>query len=202
MYPKSIKINHGFTLVEVLVSLSIVSLIMATVLFNYSTFNNNLTLTSSGQELAISIRQAQTYGLTVKEVTPGGGQFNSAYGIYFDPTSEPSNYYIFADIDGDKKYDVGNGCRSGNTECIEKFDLRNNIKISAICDEIACPPESSVRKMNVTFLRPNPDAGIYFTNNGGQIKVGPSLTGKIILISPHGKTLTVVVESTGQVLVQ
>ena len=194
--------NKAFTLVEVMVSVSIVSVIMATVLFNYSNFNNNLTLTSSGQELAIAVRQAQTYGLTVKEVTPGGGQFSSAYGIYFDPTGEPSNYYIFADIDGDKKYDIGSGCGSGNTECIEKFSLRNNIKISSICDGSACPPDNSVKMMNVTFLRPNPDAGIYFTDNGGQIKVGPSLTGKVVLSSPSGKTLTVTIESTGQVLVQ
>lgn len=201
MPTKSEKID-GFTLIEVMVSISIVSVIMATVLFNYSGFNNNLTLTSSGQELAIAIREAQVYGLTVREVTPGGGQFSSAYGVHFDPVGDPENYYIFADINGDKRYNSGDGCGSGNTECIERIALRNNVKISNICDGFSCPPEASVTMMDVTFLRPNPDASIYFSNSTGQIKVGPSLTGKIILSSQSGKTLTVTVESTGQVLVQ
>src|SRR3989344_223528 len=202
MSSKIRKSTTGFTLVELLVSVAIVVLIMSVVLFNYTGFNDNLALASGGQELAIAIRQAQTYGLTVKEVTPGGGRFDSAYGIYFDPSSSPSAYYIFADINSNKTYDAGSGCGSGNTECVGRFDLRNGVKISGICDQNACPPEVSVKMMDITFLRPNPDACIYFTNNGGQIKVGPSLTGKVVLTSPKGKTLTVRIESMGQVLVQ
>ena len=198
-------INKGFTLIEALVSISIVSLIMSSVLFNYATFSDNLTLSSAGQELAIVIRQAQTYGLTVREVTreiTSGGKFDSAYGAYFDK-NDPTFYYLFADLDGDKKYDVGSGCGSGlnNTECVEKLVLRNNVRISDFCNESACPPSASVKMMDVVFLRPNPDANINFTNNGGSIVVGPSLTGKIVLISAKGNTLTITVESTGQVLV-
>jgi len=197
----------GFTIVEMLVSVGVVTLIMSSVLFNYSTFGDNLSLSSAGQELAITIRQSQTYGLTVKEVSLGGGRFDAAYGVYFNLVA-PTKYWIFVDINADGKFDVGSGCGSGptNTECIEKFNLRNNIKISNICNESSCPPQPSVRMMDVTFLRPNPDANIYFTNNGGNF-VGNTppqsgyVTGKIILISPKGKTLTITVESTGQVLV-
>ncbi|MCX6702243.1 MAG: type II secretion system protein [Candidatus Zambryskibacteria bacterium] len=194
--------KNGFTLTEALVSLAIVTLIMSSVLFNYSTFSDNLALSSAGQELAITIRQAQTYGLTVKEVSSGGGRFDSAYGLCFDK-DDAGNYYLFADLNGDKKYDVGSGCGSGptNTECVEKFTLRNNVKISDVCDGSACPPQPAVRMMDVTFLRPNPEANINFTNNGGIIVVGPSLTGKVILISPRNKTITITIESTGQVLV-
>ena len=55
--------------------------------------------------------------------------------------------------------------------------------------------------LNITFKRPNPDANINFTNSGGGIVVSASPTGKIELVSPKGKTLTITVESTGQVLV-
>ncbi len=185
--------KKGFSVVEALVSIGIVTLIMSSVLFNYSSFNDNLALSSAGQELAVIVRQAQTYGLTVKEVSSGGGNFNSAYGVYFDK-DDVGNYYLFVDLDGDKKYD-------SPQELVEKFTLRNGIKVSNLCDESSCPPSPSVRMMDITFLRPNPDASINFTNNGGSIVVGPSLTGKVILISPREKTLTVTVESTGQVLV-
>jgi type II secretory pathway pseudopilin PulG len=199
------KLVSGFTLVEALVSIAIVTMIMSSVLFNYSTFSDNLTLSSAGQELAIVIRQAQTYGLTVREVTreiTAGGQFDSAYGVYFDK-NDPTSYYLFADLNGNQKYDVGNGCGSGenNTECVEKLTLRNNVRVSDVCDGSNCPPHPSVKTINVTFLRPNPDANIIFTNNGGINVGGQSLTGKVVLMSAKGKTLTITIESTGQVLV-
>ncbi len=197
-----VNLQKAFTVVEMLVSVAIVSVIMATVLFGYSTFNDNLAIGAAGQEMAIAVRQAQTYGLTVKEVAVGGGDFSRAYGMYFD-LNDPTNYYLFADINNDNKYTVGSGCGSGATECIEKFILRNNIKITNICNSGTCPP-SGVRVMNINFIRPNPDAAIYFVDGSGGFAAGPpaTLTGKVVLTSPKGTTQTVVVESTGQVLVQ
>ena len=196
------KNNKGFSLVELLVSIAIITLIISTVLYNYGGFNDRLAISAAAQEIAVAVRQAQTYGLTVKEVIVGGGGFSSAYGVYFDFNSDPTNYYIFADTNSNGKYDVGSGCSSGSTECIEKFILRNGVTITNVCNESACPPLASVKMMDVTFLRPNPDARIYFTNGGGQIVVGPSLTGKVVLTSKKGNTVTVTIESTGQVSVQ
>jgi type II secretory pathway pseudopilin PulG len=197
---KDANFTTGFTLVEMLVSVLIITLIMATVLFNYSSFNDRLALSSAGQELALVIRQAQTYGLTVREVKSTPGVFDKAYGVFFD-TTDPANYYLFADSlnVANNIYDVGSGnCASATTECIEKITLRNGIRITSICNESACPPSSST-KIHVTFLRPNPDARVYFT--GGASTFGPYLTGKVILTSPKGKTLTITIESTGQVYV-
>ena len=56
--------------------------------------------------------------------------------------------------------------------------------------------------MDVVFLRPKPDALIYFTDSSGNILSGPLTTGKVVLRSPKNNTLTVTVESTGQILVQ
>ena len=183
--------------------MSIVGIILSVILFNYTVFSDSLGLTAAGQEMAIAVRQAQTYGLSVKEVRPGGGNFDSAYGVHFDVNS-PNGYLLFADVDGSKTYDAGNGCGSFTTECIERFYFRNGITISpnGLCDGNSCPPQASVRMMDITFLRPNPDARIYFTNNGGMIKIGPSLTGKVLLVSKKNKTITLTIESTGQVLAQ
>lgn len=199
------KNNKGFSLPELLVSLSIVVMIMSTVLYNYGDFNDKLALSAGAQEIAITVRQAQTYGLTVKEVSATSGSFSSAYGVYFDYVTEPTSYYIFADADGDRKYDVGSGCGSGVafTECIEKFNLRNGVTISSICDTNAVCPAANSEKLHISFLRPNPDATIIFANNLDQTQAGVSpLTGKIRLTSNKGVTLTVTVESTGQVSVQ
>ena len=198
--------KRGFSLFELLVSMAIVAVLMRVVLFDYSKFNDNISLSSAGQEVAIAIRQAQTYGLNVQEVSSGSGLFSAAYGIYFDPTNSPNNYYIFADTNknaGDKVgvYDVGSGCGSANTECVQTNNLRGGITISAICNGSGCPPGASTRAMHVTFLRPNPDADINFTNSGGIKTFAGQSTGKVRLLSPKGKTLDVVVESTGQIAI-
>ena len=201
-----IKRSHkkGFTLVEALVSVSIVTLIMSSVLFNYVAFNDDLALGSAGQELAISVRQAQTYGLTVREVTKditAGGRFSSAYGIHFNVGA--SEYYIFADLDGDGAYDEGGGCGSGlggGTECVEKITLRNSITIYGVGDA-TCPTSGSAM-MSVTFLRPNPDARVFIADSVGLPSPGASLTGKVVLTSQRGKRLIITIENTGQVLVE
>ncbi len=211
VFPKNTMPNLvcGFTLVEVMVSVSITTLIMLVVLFTYGTFNDSLALSSAGQELSIAIRKAQTYGLAVKEVSVGSGQFGSAYGIYVNSNvADSGNYYIFIDKKdlpfgdgtvGNGKYDVGNGCGSSSTECLEKFTFRNGVKISSVCDAGPCQPTGV--SMQATFLRPNPDATITFINSSG-IVVGSSLTGRIVLISPQGKTETITILNTGQISVQ
>jgi prepilin-type N-terminal cleavage/methylation domain-containing protein len=191
----------GFSIVELIVTVAIISMIMSVVMYNYSVFNDNLALSSAAQEVAIAIRQAQTYGLNVKEVTSSGGQFTSAYGIYFDKGTDTTNYYIFADNDADRVYDVGSGCGSGSTECVSKISFRNNVRISNICSSSTCPPSGAVM-MDVTFLRPNPDSKIYFTDASGTIVSGPATQGKVTLISAKNRTVNVVIESTGQVSIQ
>ena len=198
----NISLKTGFTLAEIMVTVSIVSIIMTTVLFSYTTFTDRLALSSAAQEIAVVVRQAQTYGLTVRESGVAGGQFSYAYGIYFDYGSDQTHYYLFVDTNSNSKFDVGSGCGSGSTECVEQGTLRNNVLITSVCDASACPPVVNVKKMNITFLRPNPDATIIFTDSGGTTLSGPSTTGKVTLTSPKGNTSTITIESTGQINIQ
>lgn len=193
----------GFTLVELLVTLAIATMLMTVNLFSYARFNDLLALTEAGQEIALAIRQSQTFGLNVKEVTRGGGVFTSGYGVYFD-LNDLTHFYFYVDSNANGVYNAGSGCGSGSTECIQMYTFKNGISISQICDgNNNCPPNPgfSVRNMSVSFLRPNPDAIINFANNGATI-MAIGNTGKIVLISPKGRTSTVTVENTGQIYVQ
>jgi len=192
--------ERAFTLIELLVTISIITVIMSIVLFNYGGFTDTLALSAAEQDLAIAVREAQTYGLSVKEVSAGSGQFNSAYGIYFSSASAPTEYDVFVDKNRNGLYDVGSGCGSGSTECIEKFIFRNGVTVSAIHDGGDITP-SNANNMQISFLRPNPDATILFVTSGGVV-VEPALTGKVILRSPKGTTATVTIGSTGQISVQ
>jgi prepilin-type N-terminal cleavage/methylation domain-containing protein len=187
--------NKGFTVLELLVSVSIIGAILSVVFWNYGGFNDNLAVSGSAQEMAIAIRQAQTYGINVKETSANSNSFNSAYGIYFN-SSIPGSYRIFVDLNGNNSYDSG--------ESVEQVTLRNGIIISAACDASTCPPASpaGVTGVNVTFLRPSPDARIYFTNSSGTNIAGPVNSARVRLTSPKNKILYVNIEVTGQVTIQ
>ena len=191
------KNGAGFTLIELMIVISIVGVLSLVVMFNYSTFNDRLALSSAGQEMAIAVRQAQVYGLNVRESS--SGNFTSAFGVFIDPVSSPSTYYIFADKDGNDLYDVGNGCGTALTECVEAIAIRNGVRITSINTLLGCIGN---RSLHITFLRPNPDAIITFANLGGNSVCLLQPNAQIVLTSPKNSTLTVNVESTGQVLAQ
>ena len=181
-------------------------IIMLVVMFNYRTFSDNLALSSAGQEIAIELRQAQIYGLSVKEGAVGGNIFSYGYGIYVEK-SDPLNYILFVDKNNDNKYDTSSVC-PGGTECVEKVPIRNGVKISDICwapfgGGFVCPSAANVQSMDVLFLRPNPDVGIRFLVNVPPVTLlGTYQTGRIVLTSPLGKTMTVSIQNTGQISVQ
>ncbi len=204
------KKENAFTLIEFLIVIAICGILMSVVLFDYGKFNDKLALSSAGQELAIAIRQAQTYGLNVKETASGSGDFKKAYGVHFDP-EDPYNYYLFIDkniVNG--VYNVGIGsCGSVTTECLEQIPIRSGVRISNVCrvfsgSNVCYPVSDSVyRSLDITFLRPNPDALINIVlNSSGSIVFGSQATGKVELTSSKGATTTVVIESTGQIYAQ
>jgi prepilin-type N-terminal cleavage/methylation domain-containing protein len=194
----STKFKKGFTLVELIITVSISVMVMASVLFNYSKFNTDLALSSAAQEISIAIRQTQVYSLSVKERTAGSGSFSNGYGIYFSPAS-PQTYIIFSDTNSDGRYNAG------TDTVIETGILRNSIKIFAVCGVpfggvLACPPAAGMTSADITFIRPKTDANIRF-DNGGAGLTGTYQSGMIVLSSPQGKYSTTTIENTGQIYV-
>ncbi|OHA92878.1 MAG: hypothetical protein A3H52_01020 [Candidatus Zambryskibacteria bacterium RIFCSPLOWO2_02_FULL_39_26] len=192
-----INFSKGFSLVELIIVIAITTVLLGVITYSYRTANNNLALSSAAQEVAIAIRQAQTYAISVKEYAPNSGQFDYAYGIFFSPSFNP-NYIIFADKDVDGVFSLGDGCGTVSTECVELFTLRNNVNITGVCNASTCYSSGS-RDLTVIFKRPNPNATLRLYASG--IVTNPS-TGKIVLTSPQGTTVAVTIQSTGQVLVQ
>jgi type II secretory pathway pseudopilin PulG len=183
-----------------MIVISIVTVISTVVLFGYRQFNDRLALTSAAQEIAISIREAQSYGVSVRQSAPGFQGFDSAYGIYFS-VNDPTYYYLFADLDSDQRYDYTSVCTG---ECVSKNEIRNGVYVSQVCGTAfggssVCPVNSSVRSLNASFIRPNPDAIIRFVNSGGVLWGGLYQAGGIVLTSPLGDTITISIENTGQV---
>lgn len=161
-------LKKGFTLIEMLVVLTIFSILTGVVLVGQSKFNSSILLTNLAYDTALTVRQAQNYGINIKEFTTSTtpGSF-VPYGVHFEK-DEPNSFIFFADLNevGGDNYGIYTADASEcdlNAGCVNKYNIKNGNYISALClnteneeDEDACDLDS----IDVTFVRPNPDAVI------------------------------------------
>ena len=180
----------GFTILEMMVVIVIVSLLGTLVLFGYRAFTDRLSVSAASQDIAIAVRQTQAYGLSVKQVGQGSGIFNTGYGIYFN-TADPTHYTIFADANPDGVFDQGD-------TVVETDSTRDNVPITSVCDAGTCSPQGATA-VSILFIRPKPDAIIRFSASGGTFLDDFV---RIILTSTQGTASTVSVSSTGEVSTQ
>ena len=142
------------------------SIVTAVLLVRQSSFDSATLLRSLGYSVALSVRTAQVYGSSVVGTTTsssnctsgfyssGGSCFASAYGVYFSASS-PSNYTLFADLNGNGQYDTG--------EAIQVYQLGTGYQIKTICattiigGTVYCPG-GGITWVSIVFRRPNPDA--------------------------------------------
>jgi prepilin-type N-terminal cleavage/methylation domain-containing protein len=181
----------GFTLIELLVSISIFVIITAVAVWNNNAFNSSILLTDLGYEVALSVRQSQVYGITVKAPSScvgGPCSFTSGYGIDFNMTS-PTSYILFEDKGPrpDHIYESANG------EQLQNYVIGRGYSIKQICVAGA-----SVSTLDVSFVRPEPEAWI--SANGG---AAVSNAEADIYIQDPGRVAQreIIIEPTGQISV-
>lgn len=98
----------GFSLIELMVTITIFVIITSITLTNYPKFGNKLSLDLLAQDIALSLRQAQISGSSVLGSRSGGTgspRVFGAYGVHFEaPRSDGGSanftypYLLFADI--------------------------------------------------------------------------------------------------------
>lgn len=202
-----------------LVVVAIIAVISSVLMFNYSDFSTNVSVRNLSQEVALSVRKAQTYATSVR-VIDGAGMSSIAfpgYGISFattnqngSNTSNPRQFVLFADTSSGppypsvSSYDAGTDCGKpgvGN-ECIENFTINTADKIVRICKSDEDPAGCTTYvKADITFRRPIPDASICLTATNGFIDCEVSFV-TIVLQSAKGVERSVQVWSTGQISVK
>lgn len=113
--------KYGFTMIELLVVISIIGVISSFVVGGYKDSQEKYALSQATQRLVSSIRRAQSMAMG------GTGIYRTyyGYGVRFDPSFSPSSYFIYASKDNDQKYS------SGDT-IIERVQLPKRIEISVV----------------------------------------------------------------------
>jgi len=199
--------NRGFTLVELLVTISMFVIITGVVLVNSNKFDSTVLLHNFAYDVALTIKQAQTYGVNAKESS--SGTFNTAYGVYFDLIQNNTNFVLFNDIAGlngqgnpNLIYDGSlTSCPTDSLECIQKYSMTKGTRIQSICAGASDAGCQFVDRLSILFKRPNLGALIYSVDSIGSPS-SPQSYAKIILAAQDGATSTVVVTSIGQIYIK
>jgi prepilin-type N-terminal cleavage/methylation domain-containing protein len=152
-------LTAGFSMIELMVSISIVVLVLSITLTRQSAFNSSVLLRSQAYEIALDMREIQLSA--VSATSDGSGVFRTTLGVHFDEAN-PSEYIFFRDLDGDNFYD------SGATPA-EEFGGQGLIdprfEIRSIASDVGILTNDEV---SIVFERPNFDALFYETSNNAQ----------------------------------
>lgn len=187
---------RGFGLIELMVSISIMTLVSTVILVKNRSFNNALLLRNQAYEVAFSLRQAQLLAVSgSKENVAASNQ----YGIYFDVSSvNASRYRVFRD---DSNASTNQGWyNTGDVSIGTLGTLDSRFVIKDITDSGGNSLTGDT--LTITFIRPNFDA--YFKTSAGASVSGPVY----LKIGPKEGTYVnepyrlVEITSTGQISVK
>ncbi len=151
----------GLTVIELVVSLAVITFVTAIFVGNYRDTNKRTDLVMTSQGVVADIHRAQnnSLGLTkYGDIVPAGG-----WGINFD-MARKNQYIVFADLNGpgetgymqynsETEGDVSKGARI--------IELPPEIEINSL--RVAGETYNPKYAVNITFLPPDPRTNILFT---------------------------------------
>lgn len=184
------RIARGFSIIELLVSLSIMTVISTVVLANHTRFNSSVLLESLAYEIGLSVRQAQVFGVSVRQSATG---FSAGYGVHF---SDTSSYLFFVDTNASRAYE------EGVDAIVNAYSLSQGHRILAYCGYTAAGvarcsnSDVPITHLDIVFLRPNPDA--VMSSNESDLYSRSVIT----VAAAAGDTRSVEIASTGQISVK
>ncbi|MES2436583.1 MAG: prepilin-type N-terminal cleavage/methylation domain-containing protein [Patescibacteria group bacterium] len=207
------QLQKGFTLVEMMVVIAILTIFTSISLVDYKNFGKRQAFVNLMYDTALDIRQVQASGIGVQEVVPGSNDFNVGYGIHFNLELANNSYLIFADkpIGGTTIRDNGY-CSSVDPSCSADTQVAvHTLPTGFIIDDV-CGIVDNVRtciasggKMDIVFARPNPDAIIRvnanLTNAEDDTQVNYDAA-EINFRSPEGEERYLYIDASGQISVR
>jgi len=168
--------NRGFSFVELMVSIFIIGLLVLLSFPFYSSLGKGMALRRSATRMVQDFRKTQELAMSAQENNgqiPMGG-----YGIYI-PGMPATSYSIFADKDGDQRYD------SSKDELVETVNLEKGVSITTVFRNIR----------SIGFLAPDPK--VSFANPGGVLN--DTANEAAITLSDGTSTVTVHINRAGLV---
>lgn len=147
--------NKGFTIVELMVSITIMALMAGTVFFNWRPTEETFSLIRSAHQLSDDLRRAQQMAVSTRAfVCSEIDSDYSGYGIYLN-TSLPTQYYLFENC-SNANWSYGDL----EDEKLEIQSLEDGVEIESIT------VGEGVTSASILFIPPNPTIYINDVNAG------------------------------------
>ena len=138
MFHASCFMNKGFTMIELIVVMSIVGILSSALFFNWRSGEATFALQNSAYKLAQNIREIQEMAMEAKEIDCNG-YTGSSFGVQFK-SSWLTYYLLFVDCNNSHVYDV-------NDKILRTVNFEKGVKISTL---------SPVDSFSVLFVPPDP----------------------------------------------
>ena len=187
----------GFTLAELLVVISIMTIILTTYLWNLTAFNQELAIGRLAQQMALTFRDAESRAMAVRtDVYADPRSFPTGYGLYFD-TSDPQRYILFVDRSTSGRVGLYD---PDQNEKVATFDLGAFVRISDLQKNPAGAPVAINSSLTVVFRRPIPAVEARVDGSSG---ISPENNFGVVLTSANGAyKRTIQIWTTGQISLQ
>lgn len=152
--------KKGFTLIEMMVSITVVGILSASVLLGWRPAQATFHLRQAAFQIAGDLRRTQQLSLSAHQFTCQTlpPESYTGFGLYFN-TATPTSYQVFENCSADNRTRD-----SGETQ--ETLYFPADVTIKSLTQN-----GTSVDSLNVLFVPPNPDTYINETSSGTEAEI-------------------------------
>ncbi|MFZ2149821.1 MAG: type II secretion system protein [Minisyncoccia bacterium] len=198
IFVSKLKKNKGMTYVEIIVVLSIFSVVSTVAMFNYGDFQARVDVNNLANDIALKIVEAQKSSLS-GFIPPSGAPatWKPAYGVYFDinPASLNKSFIYFADLDNQNFFE-GTDCTS---ECLSKVSITKNNFIKGLAVHFQDNTSTALEDLTISFSRIGSAATLASGLLSGGTKYNNADYVQITVESPKGVQALIKVYRSGRV---
>lgn len=184
---KNIRKKRGFTLIELIVSISIIGLVTTLSVANYRRGSNSGELTMAIQDVVSEVRKVQGYTMALKE---HNDTFPDGWGIVFQKDS--SEIVVFADLNTNNKFDGGNELFLRRPIALSENVVVTNINVGG----------TNYNYLYLVYSPPDPSVQIGGLNDPAGTFSGVPIEAKVTLTGRSGDTKIIEFNKFGLVDVQ
>jgi Tfp pilus assembly protein FimT len=186
----------GFTLVEFVVILAIFAIMAGVALFNFRGFESRVTLTNLAHDIALTIRQAQVFGISASEsIQLSDTVFESkTRGVHFlfnEETKEfDKTFTIFVD-----RTPPNDGLYNERTDpTVDQITINSSDRVTRIMLDNGSSEAAASDDVHISFTRPKPDATILSTGSTTSYQAAT-----IVIESLTGEEREIHIQKSGQI---
>lgn len=154
-------LERGMTYLELVIVMSIFSILSAISIFNYQRFQSKVEIKNLSNDIALSIVKAQKDSISGKLSieAPYVSNWKPSYGVYFNSLDTNDQFLYFADLDNTGACDDPGCIAPSYALGGEVLDIVNitggNIIDSIYAEEGGCASPVLLEDLSIVFKRPN-----------------------------------------------